>query len=114
MTKPRLTSQFRISALKKLAEVDGGFATLLRKGDLTSGAILIIGQIRGGDPILFERYPAMDGTLAWHRVTLPIGGDDAEITKYWKNRILRDPDLWVLELDVASTERLDRLLAADS
>jgi hypothetical protein len=114
LSSPRLTSQFRVSALQKLAEADGGFATLLRKGDPSSGAILIVGQIKGRNPVLFERYPALDGTLAWHPVTLPLGGDDAEITKYWKSRTSRDPDLWVLELDVVSTERLNGLLAADS
>lgn len=114
MTAPRLTSQFRISALQRLAEVDGGFATLLHKGDPTSGAILLVGQIKGCNPVLFERYPALDGSLTWHRVTQSLVGEDAEITKYWKIRTQRDPDLWVLELDVASTERLDGLLAADS
>jgi hypothetical protein len=111
---PRLTSQFRISAIQKLAEIDGGFAAVLHKGDPTSGAILLVGQIKGRDPVLFERFPALDGSLTWHRVTLSLVGEDAEITKYWKARTQRDPDLWVLELDVASTERLDGLLAADA
>lgn len=114
MIAPRLTSQFRISALKKLAEAGGGFATLLHKGDPVSGAILLVGQIRGENPVIFERYPALDGSLTWHRVTQALVGDGADITKYWKTRIVRDPDLWVLELDVASTERLDGLLAVDA
>lgn len=100
--------------MQKLTEAEGGFTTLLRKGDPTSGAILLVGQIKGRDPILFERYPALDGTLSWHPITLPVGVVDAEITKYWKSRTSRDPDLWVLELDVASKERLDGLLAVDA
>lgn len=114
MSSTRLTSQFRVSALQKLAEADGGFATLLHKGDPTSGAILLVGQIKGRNPVLFERYPALDGSLIWHAITLPLGGVEEEITKYWKSRTSRDPDLWVLELDVASKERLDGLLALDS
>jgi hypothetical protein len=114
LSSSRLTSQFRVSALQKLTEADGGFATLLRKGDPTSGAILLVGQIKGRDPVLFERFPALDGTLSWRPITLPLGLVDAEITKYWKSRTSRDPDLWVLELDVASKERLDGLLAVDS
>ena len=31
---------------------------------------------------------------------------------YWKKRAIRDPDLWVLELDVASGARLDGLMTA--
>jgi hypothetical protein len=114
LTEPRLTSQFRISALQRLTEADGGFATLLHKGDPTSGAILLVGHIRGGNPVLFERYPALDGSLTWHRITQSLVGDETEITKYWKTRTQRDPDLWVLELDVASIERLDGLLATDA
>lgn len=114
MSSARLTSQFRVSALQKLAEAEGGFAAVLRKGDQLSGAILLVGQIKGCNPVIYERYPDLDGSFSWHQVTQAIGGDETEPTKYWKSRIKRDPDLWVLELDVASKERLDGLLAADS
>ena len=114
MIEPRLTSGFRISALKQLVEACGGFATLLRKGDPTSGAILIIAQIRGRNPVLYERYPALDGTMTWHAVTPQIEGNDVEVTIYWEKRVSRDPDLWVIELDVASPERLAGLLAFEA
>jgi len=47
LIEPRLASGVQISALKRLAEAEGDFATVLKKGDATSGAILLIGQVRG-------------------------------------------------------------------
>lgn len=87
---------------------------MLRKGDPTSGAILLIGQIRGKNPVLFDRYPSMDGVSTWQPITLQIAENEAEVFGYWQKRVTRDPDLWVLELDVASPERLAGLLASST
>lgn len=110
MIEPRLTSDIQVSALKRLAEAGGDFATVLRKGDLISGAILLIFQIRGRNPVLFERFPSIEGEATWEPVTAQIDENDAEVVGYWQKRAARDPDLWVVELDVASTERLALLL----
>lgn len=110
MIEPRLASGVQISAIKRLAEAQGDIATVLKKGDATSGAILLVCLIRGADPVVFERYPSLDGATAWQRVQTSESG--AQIDFYWKKRCERDPDLWVLELDVASAARLDGLLTA--
>ena len=114
MIEPRFTSEFQISALKRLAEAGGDFATVLRKGDPTSGAILLIGQVRGKNPVLFDRFPSLDGQQIWQPVTAQSDENESEVFSYWQKRQSRDPDLWVVELDVASTERLAGLLAASS
>jgi hypothetical protein len=98
--------------LKRLAEVGGDFATVIRKGDATSGAILLIGQIRGQNPVLFDRFPSMDGIGSWQAVTAHTAANEAQVSVYWQKRVARDPDLWVVELDVASQERLDGLLGS--
>lgn len=100
--------------LKRLAEVGGDFATILRKGDRTAGAILLVGQIRGRNPVLFDRYPSLDGTYQWQPILLQPDENEAEVTAYWQKRAARDPDLWIMELDVASPERLAGLLAPSS
>ena len=51
MIEPRLASGVLISAIKRMVEAEGDFATVLKKGDAVSGAILLIGQVRGADPI---------------------------------------------------------------
>jgi hypothetical protein len=112
LIEPRLTSAFQISALIRQAEAGGDFATVLHKGDLTSGAILLVGQLRGENPVVFDRYPSLDGASKWQAIVLQDHEKEDKISLYWKNRVSRDPDLWVIELDVASTERLDLLLAA--
>lgn len=110
MIEARLASGMQISAIKRLAEAQGDIATVLKKGDPTSGAILLIGLVRGADSMIFERYPSLDGATAWQ--TVASNESDASTDTYWKKRCARDPDLWVLELDVVSMARLDGLLAA--
>jgi hypothetical protein len=110
LIEPRLASGVTISAIKRLAEAEGDFAMVLKKGDAVSGAILLIGQIRGADPIIYERYPSLDGQSSWQPVDLADRTSDS-VQNYWKKCCHRDPDLWVLELDVASPARLNGLLA---
>jgi hypothetical protein len=98
--------------LKRLAEAGGDFATVIRKGDVTSGTILLIGQIRGQNPVLFDRFPSIDGDAMWEPITAQSDDNEAEVGAYWQKRAARDPDLWVIELDVASVERLTLLLAS--
>jgi hypothetical protein len=100
-----------ISAIKRMAEAQGDFATVLKKGDSVSGAILLIGQIRGANPMLFERYPSFEGQTNWQVLDFT-GQNDSSVTHYWQKRCSNDPDLWVLELDVVSAARLDGLLTA--
>ena len=109
MIEPRLASGVLISAIKRMVEAEGDFATVLKKGDAVSGAILLIGQIRGANPKLYERYPSLDGQTAWQMINLKESGGDA-VQDYWQKRCARDPDLWVFELDVVSGARLDGLL----
>ena len=110
MIEPRLASGVLISAIKRMVEAEGDFATVLKKGDAVSGAIMLIGQVRGADPQLYERYPSLDGQSTWQRLDLKESSLVA-VQEYWKKRCARDPDLWVFELDVASAARLDGLLA---
>lgn len=111
MIEPRLASGVLISAIKRMVEVEGDFATVLKKGDAVSGAILLIGQVRGADPKIYERYPSLDGQTAWQMTDLKEYTGVA-VQDYWQKRCARDPDLWVFELDVASAARLDGLLSA--
>ena len=108
--EPRLTTELQISAIRRLAEADGGFATILRKGDTSSGTILLIGQVKGENPVLFERFRPLDGDPIWQPASIQANENETEIADYWRKRVAQDPDLWVLELDVASTERLSRFL----
>ena len=111
MIEPRLASSVQVSALIRLAQAEGDFATVLRKGDTVAGAIILIGLIRGQNPVMYERFPSLEGGSPWRQVD-PSSDIDDNGTQIWQKRCKRDPDLWVVELDVATSERLSRLLEA--
>ena len=112
MIEPRLASSVQVSAFVRLAQSGGDFAAVLRKGDPVAGAIILIGLVRGKDPVVFERFPSIDGGSPWQQIDPDSVKDDTDVTAQWKKRAERDPDLWVIELDVASSDRLGGLLAA--
>ena len=112
MIEPRLASAVQVSAFIRLAQSGGDFATVLRKGDPVAGAIMLVGLVRGENPVIFERFPSIDGGSPWQQIDPDSAKDDTDVTTQWKKRADRDPDLWVIELDVASPERLAGLLNA--
>lgn len=112
MIEPRLATDVRVAALRRLAEAEGDFVTIIRKGDPIAGAMLVIGLIKGRDPAVYDRFPDPDGGYSWQAVTNQVIESEKQISDIWQKRRLRDPDLWVIELDVASIERLNGLLTA--
>ena len=100
---PRLTSQVLVSALLRRAQAEGGFGAVLAKGDATAGAVMVILAERGVRSALLERLLQPDGTYAWQES----GGakDEAAFQALVERRRKYDPDLWLIELDVASAER---------
>lgn len=100
----RLASGLMVNALVRRVNAEGGSAMVLARGDNEAGAILILALERGAAPRFFERGIGPDGRSALVS-SGPAEGDDASVTDYWQRRRSRDPDLWVLELDIAHAER---------
>ena len=102
---PRLASGLVVNALVRRVNVEGGSAMVLAKGHAEAGAILILALERGENPRFFERGIGPDGQSA----LLPSGPstfeDPGAVADYWQRRRSRDPDLWVVELDIAAAER---------
>ncbi len=110
--EPRLAAHMLVSAFIRRANIGGDFATVLRKGDATSGAIMLVGLVRGANPKIYERFPSLDGGSAWQSIQ-PSETLSAELVSILiEKRTSRDPDLWVIELDAADDERLNGLLNA--
>lgn len=106
----RLTSAMRVSALVRRVHQAGGSAMVLAKGDPTGGAILVLLLDRGEGPRFRERGLGEDGRLI---ESGPAATDLQAATDYWQRRRARDPDLWVVEVDVAGGDRLaDETIAA--
>jgi len=99
----RLASGALVNALVRRAAAEGGIVTVLAKGDATAGAILIVAQERGKDLRVFERGIGPDGRIG----LIPAGpaGESQAVTDYWIRRRRSDPDLWVVEVDIAAAER---------
>jgi hypothetical protein len=101
----RLKTSLVVSGLIRAVSAAGGFATVLKKGDADAGAILIViaekGQISG----LFERVLAASGNYEWVDSLPQLIEKKAEIPDWLDRRRARDPDLWVVELDIADAQR---------
>ncbi len=95
----RLPTQVLVSAMLRRVNDAGGFAAVLAKGDPQAGAVLVIALERDGSARLLERGIGPDG----RRRLLDSTPDDP--TAYWMRRRQRDPDLWVVELDIADSQR---------
>ncbi len=100
---PRLTSAMLVSALIRRVQAEGGFAAVLRRGDDGAGAILVE-CVQGGERrLMLERATGPDGRDAWR--LLPEASSAADHAEKLNRRIRSDPDLWIVELDIAQAER---------
>ena len=101
----RLDTQLLVSALLRRVESAGGFATVIHKGDRMSGIILVQLLERGHFHTLLERMTDLDG----RQKMVPCGPkndvQDIDIINYISRRKAVDPDLWLVELDIADGER---------
>ena len=106
MIEPRLSSEMTVQALIRKTNQEGGFGTVVHKGDRISGAILIICLEKGEFLKVLEKIPAIDGLSKWQQIW-PQGTDKKEqLSEYLARRRGFDPDLWLIELDVPEGERL--------
>ena len=96
----RLPSGVLVSALIRRVNDAGGSATVLAKGDAQAGAILIITADRGQDQQLLERGIGPDG-----KIRLIDSTPAEDLDGYCRRRRARDPDLWLIELDVAGAQQ---------
>lgn len=109
--EPRLAAHVVAGSLLRLTMAQGDFAAVLKKGDPTSGSILLSCLIRGKNPVVYERLTSMEGVSAWHKIMAIESPVQSEVDAYLKRRTGYDPDLWLIELDTADTERLTRIIS---
>ncbi|WP_420606669.1 DUF1491 family protein [Novosphingopyxis sp.] len=105
MIAPRVAAHVQIDAIRRLCEREGGFATVLAKGDRTAGDILIIYRERGGLPSLLRRALRWDGPPTWTEIERQTFENEQELNNSLAQRRHIDGDLWLIELDVPDAER---------
>lgn len=101
----RLTSRMTVDALLRRVQAAGGFATVLARGDDMAGAILLLCTDRGRVQSLLERTVDLDGRYRWTPCGPQHVESESERDSYIQRRRARDPDLWLIELDIADAER---------
>lgn len=106
MSETRLPAHLEVSALIRSVEAAGGFATVIAKGERDAGVILILTIERGGNARLWERLPNLDGVRAFTVTREQNSENKKEFSDYLVRRTSRDPDSWLIELDIADAERL--------
>lgn len=105
MTFARLPAHVEVSGLIRAAEAAGGFGTVLAKGEREAGVILLVTMERGGPARLWERMPRLDGARSFAVTKQEDTADKGEFSEYLRRRTQRDPDAWLIELDIAEAER---------
>ncbi len=111
MIEPRLTSEFQVSALIRAANEFGDSAMVIRKGDVTSGEIFINAFIRGEFQRFYAKTPMFNGPSQWEERVLEDIDNKEFFSNYMAKLVQRDPDLWLIELNVSDEQRLIRILA---
>lgn len=100
-----LPTHILVSALLKRVNDAGGMGMVRARGDAGAGSILLILNGGGGPGRLVERAIGPLGAPSLVAAGPPDSSDAAAREAYWRRRRERDPDLWVIELDIASAER---------
>ncbi len=108
----RLPAQLEASAILRLAESQGGFGAVLAKGERDAGTILLVTTCRGTAATLHERMPTLDGSRSFVATKAENPEDPQEFGEYLARRRQQDPDIWLIEVDIADPERFIAQIAA--
>jgi GMP synthase (glutamine-hydrolysing) len=99
MRTPRLASELFVRSCVRRADLENIAVVVSRRGDPTSGAILIkLNRFDQGCCVLAESV-GPDGGRAWIRGTGTAPVDEPAADAYIARQRGRDPDLWVVEIE---------------
>ena len=102
----RLPAKLEATAIMRRVQAEGGFAALLRKGDPDRGALTLLLHERGEFRAVLERAMGDDFEYRWQLTESDESLGSAEgLDRFVAARTRFDADFWLIELDVADTER---------
>lgn len=101
----RLPAHLEASAIIRLAETEGGFATVLAKGERDAGTILIVTLCHGQGAVLHERMPQADGSRSFVVARQEESENPQDFSEYLARRRRQDADMWLIEVDIADPQR---------
>ena len=112
MMDGRLPAHVEVGAMLRKAQGEGGFATVIQRGERDAGVILLLTLERGENARLWERMPQLDGTRVFTCTKVQDNDNKQEFEEYLTRRQRQDPDSWLVELDIADAERFIASLTA--
>lgn len=101
----RLPAHLEVAGLIRSVEAAGGFAAVLSKGERDAGTIMVVITENDRNSKIYERMPQLDGTRKWTCSKSQDPENKHEFSEYLERRGSQDPDLWIVELDIAHGER---------
>ena len=101
----RLPAHLEAAGLVRQAEAEGGFGTIVKRGDPDRGALVLIVTRRGEHHAFIERALGPDGEYRWQRVGPVADANPATLADWSQKRVRFDEDLWLIELDIPDPER---------
>ena len=106
--QPRLKSAIWVGAYLRRCAGEGANGYVVRKGDETSGSVLVRINLLDGRSRVFVATYAGDGSRVWTSALASDPASDADAEAYIARTVARDGDLWVIEIeDRAGQARLD-------
>ena len=94
-----LSTDLWAGALIRRAELGGAYPTVVRKGDLRAGTVLVkVVDRRAGVARLYaEAFRGGEGERVWMQ---PVAStEEADLDAYVERQARIDPDLWLIEID---------------
>ena len=101
----RLPAHLEVAGMLRAVQTAGGFAVVLKKGERDAGTILVVCAQNGVKRRLFERMPRADGSREWIEMRRESTENVDDFDAYLGRRGAQDPELWIIELDIANGER---------
>ena len=96
MIAPRITSEFWVSAYKKVLEAQAIPLFIIKKGNAAAGAIIVrISDLQGRSKIFGQSFD-MEGDRRWVELA---AGKDTEMETVILRQKKVDSDLWILEVE---------------
>lgn len=96
----RLAAGLKVSALLRAVSVAGGFGAVLARGDDQAGSIAVVVR-EGGEESVLAPVMALSGGYEWAEAAR---GD--ALAGWIERARRRDPDLWVVEIEVPGAAAL--------
>jgi hypothetical protein len=110
----RLPTKLWIDGLRRTVAASGDFAMVLSSGDADSGAVILVCRARDGAQSAYVRANMGDGGIEWRAAIEDDPPPGEKIEDFLKKQKSYDPDLWIIELDIADPARFIAELKAVS